>query len=177
MKTSHKLTFAPLAALWVALLFQTPIAAGKNQGGNGDENNGAATVTWTKWITSQPPTPTVFAFLKGIVGGDVGAGTFTGEALIRTPIPNGVLIEADYHFHGSKHYFTARLFIVQTNIVVNGNITGQVGAVAGVVTDGWLKGNEVVGNYTRSPFANPDGPSQFSFSGTLEIKKGSKNNN
>jgi hypothetical protein len=176
MKTSHRLTFAPLAALAAALFFQMPAKAAENQGFNGDLNNGAATVTWTKWITSQTPTATVFAFLKGIVGGDVGEGTFTGEALTRTPLGDGVLIEADYHFHGSKHDFTARLLIVQTNVRVNGVITDQLGVVAGIVTEGWLKGNEVAGQYSRKPFANPDGTSPFSFSGTLQIKKGSKNN-
>jgi hypothetical protein len=178
MKIIKNLTFAALAA---TLLFQTSITrAGEtgNRDGHGqksDHNNGAATVTWTKWTTWETPTPTVFAFLAGIVGGDVGDGTFTGEALIRTPLSDGVtvLIEADYHFHGSKHSFTAHLFIVQTNIIVNGAVINQVGVLTGVISDGWLKGNVVEGEYAR--FIVPhDGPNPFGFEGTLEIKKGSK---
>ena len=173
MKTIKNLTLAGLAA---TLLFQTSITrADPKEGKARDHRN--ATVTWTKWVTWETATPTVFAFVAGIVGGDVGDGTFTGEAHIRTPLPDGVsvLIEADYHFHGSKHSFTARIFALQTNILVNGVVTGQVGVITGVVTDGWLKGNVLEGEYTR--FSCPhDGPTPFCFDGTLEIKKGSKAN-
>lgn len=41
--------------------------------------------TFTKWITGPGPAPIV-ASMAGIVGGDVGDGTFTGEVLTRSTI-------------------------------------------------------------------------------------------
>src|SRR6185369_1748079 len=62
MKTINTLTFAALAA---TLLFQTPIARA--------DNNGAATINFTKWVTALNPRPGVLADMAGIiVGGDVG---------------------------------------------------------------------------------------------------------
>lgn len=90
--------------------------------------------------------------------------------------PNGVtvLIEADYHFHGSKHSFTAHVFIVQKNILVNGAVINQVGVLTSVVTDGWLKGNVLEGEYQGYPCAEGTG---VCFDGTFVIKKGSKAKN
>jgi len=50
-----------------------------------------------------------------ITGGDVGDGTFTGEVLssVVDPVTGFNTTEAVYHFHGSKHSFTARIQAVQ----------------------------------------------------------------
>jgi hypothetical protein len=105
MKTINTLTFAALAA---TLLFQTPIARA--------DNNGAATINFTKWAIGPSSRPGVLADMAGIIelGGDVGDGTFTGEVLVNEPTATGRHIVADYHLHGSKHSFTARVNVVQT---------------------------------------------------------------
>jgi len=140
MKTINTLTIAALAA---TLLFQTPIARA--------DNNGAATINFTKWVTGTPPGPGVLANMAGIivggdVGGDVGDGTFTGEVLLNEPTATGRHIVADYHLHGSKHSFTARVDVVQT-----GAGPGAHAVITGVVTDGWLKDHAVAGEYTIFP--------------------------
>ena len=136
MKTIITLTFAALAA---TLLFQTPIARA--------DDNGAATINFTKWVTIPAPRPGVLADIAGlIVGGDVGDGTFTGEVLVNEPTATGRHIVADYHLHGSKHSFTARVNVVQT-----GAGPGAHAVITGVVTDGWLKGHAVDGEYMIFP--------------------------
>ena len=136
MKTINTLTFATLAA---TLLFQTPIARA--------DNNGAATINFTKWVTIPAPRPGVLADMAGIiVGGDVGDGTFTGEILLNEATATGRHIVADYHLHGSKHSFTARVNVLQT-----GAGPGAHAVITGVVTDGWLKDHAVNGEYTIIP--------------------------
>jgi hypothetical protein len=176
MKTIESLTFTTLATLAVALLFQTSITRADDQGHKGHPNQGSATATFTKWQTPDAPTPEVGAFFGGIVGGDVGEGPFTGERRLVTPLGGGVFaIEADYHFHGSKHSFTARVHIVQGPIKNDlGVVIGQLGVVNGVVTDGWLKDQVVEGAYLRVSGVPHEGPSPYAFEGILEIKKASK---
>jgi len=159
------------------LLFQTAITRADDHGSRGDKNERGnrdhghhrdAKVTFTKWITLPFPPPSgIFANLEGIVGGDVGDGTMTGEAFTAVLQPDGVttLVDAEYHFHGSKHSFTFRFQAVQTRFNNGGVITG-------VVTEGWLKGNVVEGGYTR--YACAQGANGFCFDGILEIKRGSK---
>ena len=136
MKTINTLTFAALAA---TLLFQTPIARA--------DNHGAATINFTKWVTALAPPPGVLANMAGVIGGgDVGDGTFTGEVLLNEPTATGRHIVADYHLHGSKHSFTARVNVVQT-----GAGPGAHAVITGVVTGGWLKDHAVNGEYTIIP--------------------------
>ncbi|MHC1766313.1 MAG: hypothetical protein AB9869_18770 [Verrucomicrobiia bacterium] len=83
--------------------------------------------------------------------------------------------EADYHFVGPKHAFTAHFAVTQHAPNPEGVIHG---VLEGVVTEGWLKGNQVVGSY----FSGPCGPGEGAglsgcFHGTAEIERGSKNNN
>ena len=81
--------------------------------------------------------------MAGVVGGDVGAGAFAGEILTYTPgntPTDPTVIEALYHFNGSRHSFTAAVHVEQT---------GLSAVVTGVVTDGWLRGNPVRGPYTQ----------------------------
>lgn len=173
MKIIKKLTCAALA---VTLLVQTSITRAEDQGHDGHPNQGSTTATFTKWQTSDAPTPEVGAFFGGLVGGDVGNGTFTGERLLVTPLGSGVFaIEADYHFHGSQHSFTAHVHILQSPIRNElGVVIGQIGVVNGVVTDGWLKDEAVEGVYVRVSGVPHEGPSPYAFEGVLEIKKASK---
>jgi len=132
---------------------------------DGDQNHGDAKNTFTKWITKLFPPSGIFADMAGVVGGDVGDGTFTGEAITRVEGDDGVVrIEAAYHFHGSKHSFTAAVHVEQT---------GNDGVITGVVTDGWLKGHAVEGKYTQSDCDK--GPVFLCFHGTLDIIKSHSN--
>ncbi|MEK7684852.1 MAG: hypothetical protein AAB466_05480 [Verrucomicrobiota bacterium] len=106
-------------------------------------------VTFTKWITVVSPRPGVYADMVGvIVGGDVGDGTYTGEALTRVvdPVTGVITIEADYHIHGSINSFDAHIIAVQNVAGV-----GQKGVITGVVTGGWLQGHAVAGEWTVIP--------------------------
>ena len=114
--------------------------------------------TFTKWITTPPA-------MAGVVGGDVGAGSYAGEILKYTPATTTV-IEALYHFNGSKHSFTALVHVEQT---------GLKAVIIGVVTEGWLKGNMVQGEYTQITCVQaPSSTSGTCFQGTLDIMRGSK---
>jgi hypothetical protein len=143
MKIIKNLTFAALAALAIALVVQTPSARA--------DNHGAATINFIKWVTALNPRPGVLADMEGIivgadVGGDVGDGTFIGEILLNEPTATGRHIVADYHLHGSKHSFTARVNVLQTGVG-----RGAHAVITGVVTDGWLKDHAVDGEYTIIP--------------------------
>ena len=115
MKIIKNLTFAALA---VTLLFQTAIArADDDHGRRGDDNerrdrdHGDAKVTFTKWVTGDPNLPGLLQTLEGVVGGDVGRGTFTGEVLKETIVGDLDEIVAFYHFNGSKHSFSAIFYL------------------------------------------------------------------
>jgi hypothetical protein len=183
MKIFNTLTFAALAA---TLLFQTSITRagdhGQRGGDNerGDRDHRDATITWTKWITkniSPPGDNGIFATVEGRAGGDIGDGTLTGEAFnaVVTQVGNTTttVFDAVYHFVGSKHSLTVHFDAVQTK-VVNGTVITVSGVVRGVVTDGWLKGNIVEGEYTRYACTQVGSVNGFCFDGIFEIKRGSK---
>jgi len=96
--------------------------------------------TFTKWVTTSPPAAGVVANMMGVVGGDVGPGTYKGEVISLNTVGNITSIEALYHFSGSKHAFTAALHITQDESAGTATITGSV-------TEGWLKGASVTGEY------------------------------
>jgi hypothetical protein len=106
--------------------------------------------TFTKWVTTAPT-------MAGVVGGAAGSGVYAGEILKYTEGPTTV-IEALYHFNGSKHVFSALVHVEQT---------GMKAVITGVVTEGWLKGNEVKGEYTQ--IASTQSPNGTAFWGTLDI--------
>jgi hypothetical protein len=106
--------------------------------------------TFTKWITTAPA-------MAGVVGGAVGDGSYAGEILKYTEGPTTV-IEALYHFNGSKHSFAALVHVEQT---------GLNAVISGVVTEGWLKGNQVKGAYTQ--ITSKKSPNGTAFQGTLDI--------
>jgi hypothetical protein len=96
--------------------------------------------TFTKWVTTSPPAPGVVANMIGVVGGDVGTGRYKGEVLSVNTVGNITSIEAFYHFNGNKHAFTAHLYVTQDESAGTATITGRV-------TEGWLRGASVTGEY------------------------------
>ncbi|MGD0724041.1 MAG: hypothetical protein ABSB63_00575 [Spirochaetia bacterium] len=110
--------------------------------------------TFTKWVTTAPS-------MAGVVGGADGDGTYAGEILKYTEGPTTV-IEALYHFKGSIHPFTALVHVEQT---------GLKAVISGVVTEGWEKGDQVVGEYTQ--IKSTQSPNGTAFQGTLNIMSAS----
>jgi hypothetical protein len=96
--------------------------------------------TFTKWVTTSAPAAGVVANMVGVVGGDVGSGTYAGEILTMNTVGTTTSIHALYHFTGSKQAFTADVNITQDE-------TAGTATIAGKVTDGWLKGASVTGKY------------------------------
>jgi hypothetical protein len=106
--------------------------------------------TFTKWITTAPT-------MAGVVGGADGDGIYAGEILKFTP-GDTTVIEALYHFNGSRHAFTALVHVVQT---------GMKAMISGVVTEGWSTGHQVKGEYTQ--ITSSQSPNGTAFQGTLDI--------
>jgi len=111
------------------------LAASNNPRGHTFDN------TFTKWVTTSQPAAGVVANMVGVVGGDVGPGTYAGEVLSMNTVGNITSIHALYHFKGNKHSFTAALDVTQDESAGTATITGSV-------TEGWLKGASVIGEYT-----------------------------
>lgn len=124
---------------------------------DGGRDHRTAENTFTKWISSYPA-------MAGVVGGDVGHGTYAGEILSLTVTGTGLEIDAAYHFGGSRHGFTALVHVVQT-----GFTDGSTAVITGEVTDGWLRGNAVDGGYTQVSCAQGT-----CYEGTLDILRGSR---
>jgi hypothetical protein len=155
MKINKNLRFAALAALAVTLLCQTSITRADDRGKR-DDHGQQAKVTFTKWVTAWP-------LMAWVAGGDVDDGSFAGEVLKYTYGPV-TTIEALYHVTGPKHSFTALVHVEQT---------GLKAVITGVVTDGWLKGHAVQGEYTQGPCGH-DGITTDCYTGTLAIARDSK---
>ena len=158
MKIINVLKFALPAALAVAVLFQTSVTRADDHGKKGNRD---AKATFTKWATAFPNKPGLIANMAGVVGGDVGDGVFTGEVLkMETDVDTGVTeIVAFYHFNGLKHSFSALVHVQQTDLKA---------VIIGVVTDGWLKGHAVEGEFTQ--FDCNNGITGACYEGTLEIE-------
>ena len=105
-------------------------------------DGGANVASFTKWVTDTD-FPAFPWDMDGVVGGDVGDGSFIGQVLTRDPdVANGQItkIVASYGFEGSEHSFTALVEVMQINE------TGKA-VIKGVVTDGWSEGSLVHGEY------------------------------
>jgi hypothetical protein len=139
------------AVLPSALETRVALADGGSEGGHNFN------VTFTKWITTFPN-------MGGIVGGDVGTGTFAGEILNIIPGPDITNIEALYHVNGGDHSFTAHIFVTE-------NEATRTAVLAGAVTEGWLNHGLVYGEY--SILNCPDKTSGLCFQGTLHIRTAS----
>jgi hypothetical protein len=145
-----------LAVIATAALLTISFGAGVASADSGRDHRNAEN-TFTKYVTTWPD-------MAGVVGGDVGEyGTFAGEVLTYIPGPTTV-IDAAYHFKGSRHSFTALVHVVQT-----GSELGSTAVITGQVTEGWLKGNLVAGEYTVISC-----PEVTCYQGTLDILRGSK---
>ena len=120
---------------------------------DGGRHHGDAENTFTKYVAAYP-------IMAGVVGGDVGTGVYAGEILKYTPGTTTV-IEALYHFNGSRHTFTALVHVEQT---------GLHAVIIGVVTEGWRRGDPVEGKYTQ--ISCSQAPSGTCFQGTLDILRG-----
>ena len=133
---------------------------------NGEAKGHTFENTLTKWVTTSPPAPGVVANMMGVVGGDVGPGTYTGEILSVNTVGNITSIEALYHFNGSKHAFTAELNVTQDDSAGTATITGHV-------TEGWLKGASITGEYNVLPVCPLDTPDNaygtLCFQGALHV--------
>jgi hypothetical protein len=111
---------------------------------------GAQQNTFTKWVTKAPA-------MEGVVGGACGNGSYAGEILKYTEGPTTV-IEALYHFKGSQHVFSALVHVEQT---------GMKAVISGVVSEGWMKGNPVEGEFTQ--ITSKQSPNGTAFQGSLNI--------
>jgi len=152
-----------LAVITAVALLTLALGAGVASADGGRDHRNAEN-TFTKWVTGPGVAP-VLANMAGVVGGDVGDGTFTGEVMSKTPNATGAVIDAVYHFDGSRHSFTASVHVVQT---------GLHAVIAGRVTEGWLKGNAVDGSYTQTTCGQSPAAGQTCFQGTLDILRGTK---
>ena len=98
---------------------------------------GDAEVTIRKWMIGEGPQ------MMGVVGGDVGSGTFTGEVVTIDPTAakgNVTEIEAIYNVDGSDHNFTAH---------IHATVYKKTGTayVRGMVVDGWMAGARIDGEF------------------------------
>ena len=153
---------------WSILLGLVLVAttAGAALAYKGDAKGHTFDDTFTKWVITTPPAPGVMLNMMGVVGGDVGPGTYTGEVISANTVGNITSIEAIYHFNGSKHAFTAELNVTQDESAGTATITGRV-------TEGWLKGASVTGEYTVlavCPLDTPDNAyGTLCFQGALHV--------
>lgn len=156
MRSLQRGTRALAIATGVALL---TLAMGVGVASAGRDSS-VAHNTFTKWIAGYPN-------MAGVVGGDVGPGTYAGLIITRTgsgTVADPILITADYHFNGSRHSFTARVDIVEI---------GTEATIDGVVTDGWLQGNLAQGEFSVIQCTH-GGVTTTCFQGTLDLLRGTK---
>jgi len=173
MKINKNLTFAALATLAVALVSLTPITRADTRGKR-DDHGQQAIVTFTKQKINTPglPVPGLIANMAGVGGGDAGDVLFTGEILksvVVPGVPNVVELVAFYHITGSEHSFSALVHVVQPLTGL-----GSKGTIIGVVTDGWLKGHALEGEYTVIAPCGYAGGIGNCFEVTLEIQRDSR---
>lgn len=116
-------------------------------------------VTFTKWITTPPE-------MVGVVGGAVGPGTFQGQILGMKVEGDMEYVEAIYHVNGRRESFTAHIHATQDDSV-------GMGVIIGKVTDGWLKGATLYGEYNvfdECPLETPEnGMGTLCFQGVLHL--------
>jgi hypothetical protein len=120
-------------------------------------------VTFTKWITAYPN-------MAGVVGGAVRPGTFRGEILSLSSVGSITKIDALYHIIGSRHSFTAHVYVTEDDSVGTAVIVGRV-------IEGWREGASLTGEYkvwAKCPIATPgNSMGTLCFQGTLHIQPGS----
>ena len=142
--------------------------------GADEQDHRIAENTFTKWITSQPTNPPSLAgvSMAGVVGGDVGPGHYAGVVLDDDLSVSGFWLgHARYEFHGQKHTFVADVHVVE-----NDTMDPATAQITGVVTEGWLEGAKLTGEYTvmpNCPIATPGNVfGTLCIQGTLRIQPG-----
>jgi hypothetical protein len=135
-----------LAACAIAAVSMSPAVAAQADGGR---HHRGADATFTKWAITLPADPATSAgvLMAGVVGGDVGAGRYAGEIISddTTSQPGFWLGHVRYELHGHKHTVIADLHITEDDRTP-ALITAMI---QGVVTEGWLKGAHVTGQYRQ----------------------------
>lgn len=155
-----------------------------------DRHQPSIDVTFTKWrtagVAASPGVPARHLF-KGVVGGDLGDGSFVGEVLDRqvsTPCTSTTLdppcsatvptitgsiiaLQAIYEVQVGEHSFTA---------LIDGGTDGATGAALlnGVILAGWRAGAKVHVEFATIPGAigcvNKGGPAGATcFQGTIRV--------
>ncbi len=118
-------------------------------------------VTFTKWISGYPN-------MIGIGGGAIGPADFHGIIQMQSVAGSTEYVDALYMFEGSKHSFTAHVYVVQDDLSGTGVITGEV-------RDGWLQGATLTGEYSvyaDCPITTYDNDyGTLCFSGVLHIQR------
>ncbi len=107
---------------------------------------GAARVSFTKWVVTEPASPPSFAgvLMDGVVGGAVGNGQYVGTVLADDLSDPGFWhAQALYGFYGARHSFVANLQITE-----NDTLSPATAMITGVVLAGWRQGGSVHGTYT-----------------------------
>jgi hypothetical protein len=163
-----------------ALVMSPAVVAQAHPAAGGSPDGGrvirSADVTFTKWVVglpSDPSTTLAGTAMTGVVGGDVGSGTYAGIVLRddRISMPGFWLAQAHYGFFGSAHSFVA-----DNSITEDDTATPVTATISGVVIWGWMKGARVTGGYTRlDPCPIPTPGNLFGtvcFQGTLHLQLG-----
>jgi hypothetical protein len=173
-RNSMKRIIGVILAIAVAAGCAVVAQARPTAGGSLDRNHRSADVTFTKWMTSLPADPSTTlagSGMAGVVGGDVGEGTFAGMVVKddTTSKPGFWLGQALYGFFGSEHSFVANNFITE-----NDTVSPITATIRGVVIVGWMKGARVTGEYTQfdnCPIPTPGNVlGDVCFQGTLHLR-------
>jgi hypothetical protein len=128
--------------------------------GKASAENKTAVVTLTNWVVGEGP------YKAGITGGAIGTGSFTGEMLTVDPtVAKGRVteIEALYNFKGSAHAFNAHMQVRMYNAKGNGTMTG-------IVTDGWMEGAIIAGEFVQAKC--DEAPGKVCFKIVLTLSQG-----
>jgi hypothetical protein len=166
--------------LVLALVMSPAVVAQAHPAAGGSPDGGrvarSADVAFTKWVIALPTDPSTTlagASMAGVVGGDVGSGTYAGIVLEddRVSMPGFWLADAQYGFFGSAHSFVA------LNSITEDDTASPVTAtISGTVIWGWMKGARVTGGYTLlNPCPIPTPGNAFGtvcFQGTLHLQLG-----
>jgi hypothetical protein len=128
MKKKLIMMFLAIAAYGFAFA-QSPTVVKSDQKGHTFD------ATFTKWVTNAP-------HMAGVVGGDVGDGTYTGEIINIGTVGDITSVGALYHFHGGIHTFTAHVYVKENDA----QGVGSAG-ITGSITEGWMKGSPITGEY------------------------------
>jgi hypothetical protein len=159
--------------LAVVLVSSFAVAAQARPGSSHLRGQRSADVTFTKWVTTLGPDPSTLAgtLMTGVVGGDVGDGTYAGIVLgdDTTSMPGFWLGHALYSFIGSDH-----TFVVNNHITEDDTVTPITATLHGRVVVGWMRGARMTGEYTQfdtCPIATPGNVlGTVCFQGTLHLE-------